>query len=70
MNIHNPIQTDDFIINQLNNSVDYIATKKTIAFKYFQNNEELLDLYIRKNTVTNLKLVVSNPDPEQLEFSF
>lgn len=70
MNIHNPIQTDDFIINQLNNSVDYEATKKTVAFKYFQNNEELLDLYIRKNTVTNLKLVVSNPDPEQLEFSF
>ena len=38
MNIHNPIQTDDFIINQLNNSVDYKATKKTVAFKYFQNN--------------------------------
>jgi hypothetical protein len=70
MNILNPIQTDDFIINQLNNSVDYKSTKKTVAFKYFQNNEELLDLYIRKNTVTNLKLVVSNPDPEQLEFSF
>jgi hypothetical protein len=70
MNILNPIQIDDFIISQLNDSVDYEATKKTVAFKYFQNNEELLDLYIKKNTVTSLTLVVSNPDPEQLEFSF
>ena len=55
MNIHNPIQTDDFIINQLNNSVDYKATKKTVAFKYFQNNEELLDLYNKKKYCNKFK---------------
>ena len=62
----------DPILMELDNSVDKKSTKKMLAFKYFNNNENLLDEYLDKNNkkksdVINRKNFKSI---SQLEFSF
>ena len=62
----------DPILMELDNSVDKKSTKKMLAFKYFNNNVNLLDEYLDKNNkkksdVINRKNFKSI---SQLEFSF
>ena len=40
---------NDPILIELNNAIDKCATKKMLAFKYFDNNEDLLNDYLLKN---------------------
>ena len=39
----------DPILIEFDNSVDKTAAKKMLAFKYFNNNINLLDEYLNKN---------------------
>tara|TARA_B100001741_G_scaffold217002_1_gene179830 strand:- start:338 stop:556 length:219 start_codon:yes stop_codon:yes gene_type:complete len=39
----------DPIIIELSNAVDKCATKKMLAYKYFNNNENLLNEYLLEN---------------------
>ena len=64
---------NDPILVELNNSVDKNSAKRMIAFKYFNNDINLLDDYLKDidnsqnhNTYHNKTL---NPK-SQLEFSF
>ena len=40
---------NDPILIELNNAIDKCATKKMLAFKYFDNNEDLLNDYLLEN---------------------
>jgi len=40
---------NDPIIIELSNAVDKCATKKMLAYKYFNNNENLLNEYLLEN---------------------
>ena len=40
---------NDPILIELNNAIDKSATKKMLAFKYFNNNEDLLNNYLLEN---------------------
>ena len=62
----------DPILIEFDNSVDNTAAKKMLAFKYFNNNINLLDEYLNKNNLNNSD-VFSRKNFEsisQLEFSF
>ena len=62
----------DPILIEFDNSVDKTAAKKMLAFKYFNNNINLLDEYLNKNNLNNSD-VSSRKNFEsisQLEFSF
>ena len=62
----------DPILIEFDNSVDKTAAKKMLAFKYFNNNINLLDEYLNKNNLDNSD-VFSRKNFEsisQLEFSF
>ena len=62
----------DPIMIEFDNSVDKTAAKKMLAFKYFNNNINLLDEYLNKNNLNNSD-VFSRKNFEsisQLEFSF
>ena len=62
----------DPILIEFDNSVDKTAAKKMLAFKYFNNNVNLLDEYLNKNNLNNSD-VFSRKNFEsisQLEFSF
>ena len=62
----------DPILIEFDNSVDKTAAKKMLAFKYFNNNINLLDEYLNKNNLNNSN-VFSRKNFEsisQLEFSF
>ena len=43
----------DPILIEFDNSVDKTAAKKMLAFKYFNNNINLLDEYLNKNNLNN-----------------
>ena len=62
----------DPILVELDNSVDKKSAKRMIAFKYFNNNENLLNEYLDK-TNSNKTALISKKSAEpkaQLEFSF
>ena len=62
----------DPILMELDNSVDKKSTKKMLAFKYFNNNENLLDEYLDKNN-KKISDVIDRKNFKsisQLEFSF
>ena len=62
----------DPILIELDNSVDKQSTKKMLAFKYFNNNENLLDEYLDKNN-KKISDVIDRKNFKsisQLEFSF
>ena len=62
----------DPILMELDNSVDKQSTKKMLAFKYFNNNENLLDEYLDKNN-KKISDVIDRKNFKsisQLEFSF
>ena len=62
----------DPILIELDNSVDKQSTKKMLAFKYFNNNENLLDEYLDKNN-QKISDVIDRKNFKsisQLEFSF
>ena len=40
---------NDPILIELNNAIDKSATKRMLAFKYFDNNEDLLNDYLLEN---------------------
>ena len=40
---------NDPILIELSNGIDKYATKKMLAFKYFDNNEKLLNDYLIEN---------------------
>ena len=62
----------DPILIEFDNSIDKQSTKKMLAFKYFNNNLNLLNDYLDKNN--SKKTIVkskNNLKPKaQLEFSF
>ena len=43
----------DPILIEFDNSVDKQSAKKMLAFKYFNNNVNLLDDYLDKNNIKN-----------------
>ena len=62
----------DPILIEFDNSIDKQSTKKMLAFKYFNNNLNLLNDYLDKN-VSKKTIVKSKNNFEhkaQLEFSF
>ena len=62
----------DPILVELDNSVDKKSAKRMIAFKYFNNNENLLNEYLDKSN-SNKTALISKKSVEpktQLEFSF
>ena len=62
----------DPILVELDDSVDKKSAKRMIAFKYFNNNENLLNEYLDKTNSNNTGLISKKPaEPKaQLEFSF
>ena len=62
----------DPILVELDNSVDKKSAKRMIAFKYFNNNENLLDEYLDKTNSNKTGLIrKKSAEPKaQLEFSF
>lgn len=65
----------DPILIELDDSVDKKSAKRMIAFKYFNNNETLLNEYLDKNNSNNSNSsgLINNKSVEpkaQLEFSF
>ncbi len=62
----------DPILIEFDNSIDKQSTKKMLAFKYFNNNLNLLNDYLDKN-ISKKTIVKSKNNFEhkaQLEFSF
>ena len=39
----------DPILIELSNAIDKVSTKRMLAFKYFDNNEDLLNDYLLEN---------------------
>ena len=62
----------DPILIEFDNSVDKKSAKKMLAFKYFNNNENLLDDYLNKNDIKNSDVFNKQnfESMSQLEFSF
>lgn len=62
----------DPILMELDNSVDKQSTKKMLAFKYFNNNVNLLDEYLDKNNKKKSDVIDRKnfKSISQLEFSF
>lgn len=62
----------DPILVELDDSVDKKSAKRMIAFKYFNNNENLLNEYLDKTTSNKTDLISKkSAEPKaQLEFSF
>jgi|TARA_B100000530_G_C15582523_1_gene339022 hypothetical protein len=62
----------DPILIELDNSVDKQSTKKMLAFKYFNNNVNLLDEYLDKNNKKKSDVIDRKnfKSISQLEFSF
>tara|TARA_B100000945_G_scaffold284134_1_gene253570 strand:+ start:846 stop:1064 length:219 start_codon:yes stop_codon:yes gene_type:complete len=48
---------NDPIIIELSNAIDKCATKRMLAFKYFDNNEDLLNDYLLENYPKEAKKV-------------
>ena len=63
----------DPILMELDSSVDKDSTKKMLAFKFFNGDERLLDIYLEENThepVNNTYNKDLIEPKSQLEFSF
>jgi hypothetical protein len=62
----------DPILVELDDSVDKKSAKRMIAFKYFNNNENLLNEYLDKTTSNKTGIInKKSVEPKaQLEFSF
>ena len=62
----------DPILTELDNSIDKQSAKKMIAFKYFNNNLNLLDNYLDKHKLETSKVIKKKrvKGSSQLEFSF
>lgn len=62
----------DPILMELDNSVDKQSTKKMLAFKYFNNNVNLLDEYLDNNNKKKSDVIDRKnfKSISQLEFSF
>lgn len=62
----------DPILMELDNSVDKQSTKKMLAFKYFNNNVNLLDEYLDSNNKKKSDVIDRKnfKSISQLEFSF
>jgi len=62
----------DPILQELDNSVDKASAKRMLAFKHFNNDLDMLDDYLKKNTSDKRKQkVIKNvKEKPQLEFAF
>ena len=63
----------DPILMELDSSVDKDSTKKMLAFKFFNGDERLLDIYLKENIhepVNNTYNKDLIEPKSQLEFSF
>ena len=63
----------DPILMELNSSVDKNSTKKMLAFKFFNGDEDLLEEYLSDNTYETVNNSYNTDliEPKsQLEFSF
>ena len=58
------------IIESLEESVDKSSTKKTLAFKYFNNNIDELDSYLKNLNVSDFESNIYQEPVKQLEFTF
>ena len=63
----------DPILMELDSSIDKDSTKKMLAFKFFNGDERLLDIYLKENInepVNNTYNKDLIEPKSQLEFSF
>ena len=63
----------DPILMELDSSVDKDSTKKMLAFKFFNGDERLLDIYLKENIYEPVNNTYNKDliEPKsQLEFSF
>lgn len=63
----------DPILMELDSSVDKDSTKKMLAFKFFNGDERLLDIYLKENILEPVNNTYNKDliEPKsQLEFSF
>ena len=58
------------IIESLEESVDKSSTKKTLAFKYFNNSIDELDTYLKNPNVSDFESNIYQEPVKQLEFTF
>ena len=58
------------IIESLEESVDKSSTKKTLAFKYFNNSIDELDSYLKNLNVSVFESNLYQEPVKQLEFTF
>ena len=70
--MNNAIQLNisNSIIESLEQSVDKSSTKKTLAFKYFNNSIDELDSYLNNFNVSDFESNVYQEPVKQLEFTF
>jgi hypothetical protein len=61
---------EDSVLNQYISSHDKNAVKKTLAFKYFNNDMYALDQYINNNLDINQSTSLNIYPKAQLEFTF
>ena len=66
----NQVNKFDSIIEQYLSANDKNASKKTLAFKYFNNDIAALDKYIEGHQITYFKSENNKLPQVQLEFSF
>ena len=63
----------DPILMELDSSIDKDSTKKMLAFKFFNGDERLLDIYLKENILEPVNNTYNKDliEPKsQLEFSF
>ncbi len=63
----------DPILQELDNSIDKASAKRMLAFKHFNNDLDMLDIYLNKNNPPEKrkqKVIKNVKEYRQLEFTF
>ena len=60
------VNFNDSVINELNEAVDIISSKKTVAYKYFNGNIVELEKYLNDANYYNSSKILAN-EATQLE---
>ena len=61
---------NDPVLIELDNAIDKKSSKKMIAFKYFNNDMDLLNSYLKNSEYSSNESINPIRPKAQLEFSF